>query len=143
MTKYKNNPNEKHVLIADWFAKDIAIEEERLKAEGYTISLSGIDNSSSNEQKLETLKRAIQALPRIDALLFSIAPINADVIDLLPEECVILQRLGIGLDNVDLAHAGKRGITVCNTPNYCLEEVAIHSMSLFLARHPVSFGNLV
>lgn len=125
----------KHVLIADWFANDIAIEEQLLKTENCTVSLSGIDNGASNAQKLETLKQAIKTAPRIDALLFSIAPVNAEVIDLLPDECVILQRLGIGLDNVDLVHAKEKGLVVRNTPNYCLEEVAVHSMSLFLALH--------
>jgi D-3-phosphoglycerate dehydrogenase len=37
------------------------------------------------------------------------------------------------VDNVDLAAAGERGIPVCNVPDYCLDEVADHTLALALA----------
>lgn len=40
---------------------------------------------------------------------------------------------GIGVDMVDVEAATERGIPVFNTPEYCLEEVATHTMSLILA----------
>jgi D-3-phosphoglycerate dehydrogenase len=40
---------------------------------------------------------------------------------------------GIGVDMVDLDAATERGIPVFNTPHYCLEEVATHTLSLILA----------
>jgi C-terminal binding protein len=42
-------------------------------------------------------------------------------------------RCGVGFDNVDLAAAGKRGIVVCNVPDYGTEEVADHAILLLLA----------
>lgn len=39
----------------------------------------------------------------------------------------------IGYDNIDVATANKRGIMVCNIPDYCTEEVALHSVTLILA----------
>ncbi len=39
----------------------------------------------------------------------------------------------IGYDNIDVAAANKRGIMVCNIPDYCTEEVALHSVTLILA----------
>lgn len=42
-------------------------------------------------------------------------------------------RLGIGLDNIDVAHATRRGVPVTNVPDYCVEEVADHAMALLLA----------
>lgn len=40
---------------------------------------------------------------------------------------------GIGVDMVDVEAATERGIPVFNTPEYCIEEVATHTMSLILA----------
>jgi len=40
---------------------------------------------------------------------------------------------GIGVDMVDVDAATDRGIPVFNVPDYCLEEVATHTMSLILA----------
>lgn len=42
-------------------------------------------------------------------------------------------RCGVGFDNVDLAAAGRRGIVVCNVPDYGTEEVADHALMLLLA----------
>lgn len=124
----------KHVLIADWFADDFHIEEKALDEHGYTHSVSGIDNLASNDEKRDTLVQAIRATARVDALVFSIAPIDRKVIGLLPENC-LLQRLGTGLDNVDLEFAASRGNSVRNTPEYCRQEVAIHAMALLLCLH--------
>ena len=43
-----------------------------------------------------------------------------------------MARLGIGLDNIDVAHATARGIPVTNVPDYCLIEVAEHALALLL-----------
>lgn len=43
-------------------------------------------------------------------------PLSARVINSLPELKVI-SRCGVGMDNVDLSEAHKRGIAVCNTPD--------------------------
>lgn len=42
-------------------------------------------------------------------------------------------RCGVGFDNVDLLASGKRGIVVCNVPDYGTEEVADHAILLLLA----------
>jgi phosphoglycerate dehydrogenase-like enzyme len=42
-------------------------------------------------------------------------------------------RCGVGYDNVDLEAAGRRGIVVCNVPDYGTEEVADHALLLLLA----------
>jgi D-3-phosphoglycerate dehydrogenase len=50
---------------------------------------------------------------------------------------------GIGVDMVDVDAATERGIPVFNTPHYCLEEVATHTLSLILAceRRVCQFNN--
>ena len=42
-------------------------------------------------------------------------------------------RCGVGFDNVDVRAAGRRGIVVCNVPDYGTEEVADHALMLLLA----------
>ena len=39
----------------------------------------------------------------------------------------------IGYDHVDVAAAAARGIWVCNVPDYCIEEVADHTLALLFA----------
>ena len=60
------------------------------------------------------------------------APINARVIAALTKARIIV-RYGIGVDNVDLEAAAKRGIPVCNVPDYCINEVADQTLALILA----------
>jgi D-3-phosphoglycerate dehydrogenase len=42
-------------------------------------------------------------------------------------------RYGIGYDNVDCDAAKARGIPVCNIPDYCIDEVADHTLAFILA----------
>ncbi len=65
-------------------------------------------------------------------LLWHDVKINAEVIAKL-ERCRVIVRVGIGFDNVDLAAAGKRGIYVCNVPDYGTNDVADHTIALFLS----------
>ena len=130
-----NKVGKRHVVIADFFGDDFHIEEEALHGHGYSFSFSGIDNTASIDEKRETLKRAIRSAPRVDALMFAIAPIDADVIGTLPDTCTLLQRLGTGLDNVDMGCAASRGMAVRNTPEYCRREVATHAAALLLCLH--------
>jgi D-3-phosphoglycerate dehydrogenase len=45
----------------------------------------------------------------------------------------VIVRYGIGVDNVDLAAAAARRIPVCNVPDYCIDEVADHTLAFILA----------
>jgi D-3-phosphoglycerate dehydrogenase len=53
-------------------------------------------------------------------------------LDALPRVKAVI-RCGVGYDNVDLEAAGRRGIVVCNVPDYGTEEVADHALLLLLA----------
>jgi C-terminal binding protein len=48
-------------------------------------------------------------------------------------KCRGIIRCGVGYDNIDLEAAGKRGIVVCNVPDYGTEEVADHALLMLLA----------
>jgi len=44
----------------------------------------------------------------------------------------VVARAGIGVDNIDLAAAERFDVPVVNVPDYCVEEVATHSLALLL-----------
>jgi D-3-phosphoglycerate dehydrogenase len=67
-----------------------------------------------------------------DVLLVQWAPITRWVIEHLPN-CKVIVRYGIGLDNIDLEAARSRSIKVCNIPDYCIDEVADHTVALALS----------
>lgn len=49
------------------------------------------------------------------------------------KRCKLLLRQGIGFDLIDVPAATRAGIFVSNVPDYCLDEVADHAMTLLLA----------
>jgi D-3-phosphoglycerate dehydrogenase len=64
-----------------------------------------------------------------DAVLQQYAKIPAATIAQL-SKCKVIARYGIGVDIVDVEAAARAGITVTNVPDYCIEEVADHSISM-------------
>ena len=67
-----------------------------------------------------------------DALLVNMAPVDGAAIEAL-QRCVVIARYGVGLDNVDVEAARRRGVAVANVPGYCDREVGEHSLALLLA----------
>jgi D-3-phosphoglycerate dehydrogenase len=49
------------------------------------------------------------------------------------ERCRCIVRLGTGYDSVDVEAATEQGILVCNTPTYCIDDVADHALALLMA----------
>ncbi|MFM7411865.1 MAG: NAD(P)-dependent oxidoreductase, partial [Planctomycetota bacterium] len=76
--------------------------------------------------------RLVATVADADAVITQFAPVNADVIAVMRRARAIV-RYGIGVDNVDLAAAKARGIPVCNVPDYCIDEVADHTLAMILA----------
>ncbi|WP_243228758.1 C-terminal binding protein [Microbacterium sp. CIAB417] len=68
-----------------------------------------------------------------EGLVVQWAPITADVMDRMPE-LKIISRVGIGYDMIDVDAATARGIAVANTPSYCIEEVAAHTIAMIMAQ---------
>lgn len=58
--------------------------------------------------------------------------LDSDLVEAM-ERCRIIARYGIGVDNVATETARERSIPVTNVPDYCLEEVATHAISLLLS----------
>jgi D-3-phosphoglycerate dehydrogenase len=79
-----------------------------------------------------TREGALEAARDADAMLNTYLPLDADFFASLTR-CRIVARYGIGVDNVDLAAAQARDITVTNVPDYCVDEVALHAATLIFA----------
>lgn len=65
-------------------------------------------------------------------ILCGIVAMPATAIDRLRGVRLIM-RCGAGVDSVDVDAAARRGIWVANVPDYCLDEVADHTLLLMLA----------
>ena len=54
------------------------------------------------------------------------------VLEKLPK-CEVIARYGVGVDSIDLKAATDLGIIVANVPDYCVDEVASHTVAMILA----------
>jgi D-3-phosphoglycerate dehydrogenase / 2-oxoglutarate reductase len=110
------------VVMTDCIFPDQDIERGELAAiDAELVLASGTD--------AETLAREARDC---DALLNVYAQVPAEVIGSL-ERCKVIVRTGIGINTIDLDAANSKGIMVANVPDYCQDEVADHTMALFLA----------
>jgi D-3-phosphoglycerate dehydrogenase len=66
-----------------------------------------------------------------DGVLAVRAPITKRVIAKMAR-CRIIVRYGIGVDTVDIPAATECGIMVANVPDYCVDEVSDHALTLLL-----------
>ena len=94
-----------------------------------TITDAGFELVSA---QCKTAEDVIDAAADADGIIVQWAPITARVINNLAR-CKVIVRYGIGVDNVDLAAARQKGIPVFNVPDYCIDEVADHTVALALA----------
>jgi D-3-phosphoglycerate dehydrogenase len=111
-----------NVLLTDYAWPDLEIERSILSQ--YDAMLTAAPSADVDA----IAKLAADA----DAIMSNWAEVPAAVIDAAPN-CRIIARLGIGLDAIDVGHATTRGIPVTNVPDYCLMEVAEHTLALLLA----------
>lgn len=79
---------------------------------------------------VETIKDAVSDV--IGIVLRTNIQINQEIIDAAPL-LKIISRTGVGVDNVDVVAASKRGIMVCNTLGINTNSVAEHSFALIIA----------
>ena len=98
-------------------------------AEATAFSAADVTVTSAESIDSELVRGILRS---IDALLVVSAKVGRDVIDQL-DRCQVIVRYGSGTDNVDVERATERGIVVANVPDFCLSEVADHTMTLLLA----------
>lgn len=110
------------VLLTDQVFPSVEVEREILARAGATLEVLAEP----------TPARIREAGRTVDAVLTTYAPIDADTLGSF-ERCRVISRYGIGVDNIDLDAARARGVIVTNVPDYCVEEVADHTLALVLA----------
>ena len=111
------------IAITDYTFPDLSIEEAILRPER-------IEVVSCKEKRPPA--ELIGLVRDADAVIAQFAPVNAEVVAAMSKAKAIV-RYGIGYDNVDCAAARERGIPVCNIPDYCIDEVADHTLAFILA----------
>ncbi len=115
-----------HVLLTDYAWPDLHIEREILS--GIDAALVVAEKGKQDAASLAELAKT----KNVDAIMTNWAKVPREVIAAAPQ-CRIVSRLGIGLDNIDVAHCTAQKIPVTNIPDYCLIEVAEHALALLLA----------
>ncbi|MDF2726363.1 MAG: dehydrogenase [Paenibacillus sp.] len=80
----------------------------------------------------KTVEQTIALCRNADVILTTSAPMTAEVIRQL-QRCKAIIRYGIGVDTIDLEAAAARQIPVVNIPDYGVNVVADHAVSLLLA----------
>ena len=97
---------------------------DRLRAAGHVVDVR-LDLTP------ETLPAALEGAHAL--IIRSSTQVTADVLE-KATDLVVVGRAGIGLDNVDVAAATKRGVMVVNAPQSNIVSAAEHTMALLLAQ---------
>ncbi|MDA9981920.1 C-terminal binding protein [Gammaproteobacteria bacterium] len=74
---------------------------------------------------------SLEANSDVQVLLVWRARIDGAIMDKYPDLKAII-RYGVGTENVDFDAAAQRGLVVCNTPDYGVDEVALTAISFLL-----------
>jgi D-3-phosphoglycerate dehydrogenase len=110
------------VLVTDHTFDPLDIEKGILEPLGAVV----------DDRQCKSVEQLLPLVADADAVITQFSPVNAQVIAAMKKVRVIV-RYGIGVDNVDLQAAKERDIPVCNVPDYCLDEVADHTLAFILA----------
>ena len=110
------------VLVTDYAWADL--NEERAILEAADASVLAAETGDEAE--------LIRLAADVDGILTCWKSVTAGVLN-AAARCQAVGRLGIGLDNIDVACATTLGMVVTNVPAYCLDEVSDHAMGLILA----------
>ncbi len=110
------------VVIAYNEFPDTTVEAEILKAVEATVL---------HARGLETPEQ-LEAARQADALMVTTHKVSASLLAGMAR-CRIISRVGTGLDAIDIPAAAERGIWVTNVPDYSVDEVSTHAITLLLA----------
>lgn len=110
------------VAVTDYVFPDLEIEKQELKKIGAEL----VKSRGSDEESI------IEVAENADGILNCYAELTPRVIESL-KNCKVIARYGIGVNNVNMLTATKKGIIVTNVPDYCIEEVSDHALALILA----------
>lgn len=126
------------VLQTDYAWPDVSIERAVIEAAGHELVAGPAVPASPAEIE------ALVERHRPAAIMTCWAQVSAAAIA-AARDLAIVQRIGVGLDNIAVDAATQRGAWVANVPDYCVGEVADHAVALLLdwARATVLFDAAV
>ena len=110
------------IAITDYTFPDLSLEEAVLRPAG--VEIVSFKEKRSPAELADLVREA-------DAVIAQFASVNAEVVAAMSKAKAIV-RYGIGYDNVDTTAARERGIPGCNIPDYCIDEVADHTLAFIL-----------
>lgn len=109
----------------------VLVKEKIAEAGIEALRADGFDVTFAPDMPVEEM---MQVIGEYDGLIVrSATKVTADVIAAAANMKVI-GRAGVGVDNVDVAAATKRGIIVCNAPTSNVISAAEHTIALLLAQ---------
>ncbi|MBT36535.1 MAG: C-terminal binding protein [Chloroflexota bacterium] len=108
------------VVISDYVWPNIDIEKNFFDSKNIELVVS--------KNKSDLKKQIVDA----DGLLFCFESIDEDILR-SSKNLKVAQRYGIGVDNINIEVATELGIVVSNIPDYCIDEVSDHAMSMILS----------
>ena len=112
------------VLVTDHVFATLEPERSALGRIGYSVR----EAHATDEPSLRALAGEAAAI------LVCYAQLPATVVRAAAEGGArVIARYGIGVDNVDVEAAAAAGVLVTNVPDYCVDEVADHTLALLLA----------
>ncbi len=112
------------VLITDHNLGDLREERSVLEESGLDVLLR-VEQCTCEDE-------VILAGHGASAFVTIHAPISRRVMEECPRVEVVA-RYGIGVDSIDVAAATDCGVCVANVPDYCVDEVSDHALTLLLA----------
>ncbi len=110
---------------AEFDPGDFAIESEVFGAE---IELTAIPKSSRADEH-----QVAASLVGADALVIYRTQLTEPMVDALRPTCKVVARQGVGLDNLNIPLLDTTEIFGFHVPDYCVDEVAAHTLALALA----------
>lgn len=109
------------VMHTDPHHTDFHHEQAELDAIGATL----------RPVNVTTEEEVAAACREADGLLVTYAKIGKVALGGMPKLKIVV-RTGVGYDSVDVPAATARGVMVANVPDYCVSDLAEHTMALLL-----------
>lgn len=110
------------VVISDYDFREVDVERAEIEGAGFKLVAC---QCKSEDELIEVARDAA-------AIITQYARVGKKTINAL-RACKVIARYGVGVDIVDVEAATRRNILVTNVPEYCVDEVADHAMTLLLA----------
>ena len=80
----------------------------------------------------DSREEIIKLAKKVDAVITVYSKLDKEIVSSL-QKCRIISRYGIGTDNIDVKEATKSGVLVSNVPDFCIGEMADHTIAMLLA----------